>query len=230
MKLLLFDIDGTILKTNGLGRRLLENVLAGLCGRAISAEHVSFSGKTDPQIVREILLRNGFSAPEAAALTPDALAAYVETAHRTIAPKHIEVLPGVRALIGHLATRDDVQLALLTGNHEITAYLKVEAAGLRGFFPFGAFGSDHADRAELPPIAVRRARFFTGRTFAGKDVVIIGDSENDVWCGRGIGAFSVAVCTGFTDRATLAAQSPDLLLDDLCNPDYFLNRVMNHAA
>ena len=230
MKLLLFDIDGTILKTDGLGRRLIEDMLSRLCGRSITAEQVSFSGKTDPQIVQEILLRNGLSARKAAALIPEALTAYVETARRAIAPQHIEVLPGVRALIDHLATRDDVQLALLTGNHEITAYCKVEAAGLGGFFPFGAFGSDHADRAELPPIAVRRAHDHTGRPFAGKDVVIIGDSENDVWCGRGIGAFSVAVCTGFTDRATLAAQTPDLLLDDLCDPDYFLSQVMNHSA
>ncbi len=229
VKLLLFDIDGTILKTDGLGRRLLEDMLARLCGRPISAEQVSFSGKTDPQIVREILMRNGFSASEADALAPEALAAYVETARKAIAPRHIEVLPGVHDLIDHLATRDDVQLALLTGNHEVTAYCKVEAAGLGGFFPFGAFGSDHADRAELPPIAVRRAYDHTGHTYAGKDVVIIGDSVNDVWCGRGIGAFAVAVCTGFTDRATLAAQSPNLLLDNLCDPDLFLHHVMNHV-
>ncbi len=230
MKLLLFDIDGTILKTHGLGRHLIEEVLARLCDRPITTEQVLFSGKTDPQIVLEILLRNGFSALEAAALASEALAAYVETARRAIAPQHIEVLPGVRDLIGHLASQDDVQLALLTGNHEVTAYLKIEAAGLGGFFPFGAFGSDHADRAKLPPIAVRRARAYTGRTYAGKNVVIIGDSENDVWCGRGIGAFAVAVCTGFTDRATLAAQAPDLLLDNLCDPDLFLHHVMNHAA
>ena len=180
MKLLLFDIDGTILKTDGLGRRLIEDVLTRLCDRPITAEGVSFSGKTDPQIVQEILLDNGLSAPDAAALIPEALTTYVEVAHRAIAPHHIEVLPGVHALIDHLARREDVQLALLTGNHEITAYRKVEAAGLHGFFPFGAFGSDHADRAELPPIAVRRAYTHTGRSFAGKDVVIIGDSENDV--------------------------------------------------
>ncbi len=230
MKLLLFDIDGTILKAHGLGRRLIEDELTRLCGRPISAEQVSFSGKTDPQIIQEILLRNGLSASEAAAVAPEAIAAYVAVAHHSIAPDRIEVLPGVRTLIDRLEGQENVQLALLTGNHHITAYLKLEAAGLASHFPFGAFGSDHADRAELPAVAVQRAYAHTGHTFTGKDVVIIGDSENDVRCGRGIGAFAVAVCTGFTERATLAAQSPDLLLDDLSDPDFFLHHVMNHTA
>ena len=229
MKLLLFDIDGTILLTRGQGRRLIEELLSTLCGRPITTEHVAFSGKTDPQIVQEILLKNGLSKQDAAAFVPQALAIYLEKAHEAIAPQHIDVLPGVPALIEHLAARDDVQLALLTGNHQVTAYLKLEAAGLAQYFPFGAFGSDHADRYELPPVAVHRAFTHTGHTYAGKDVVIIGDSEHDVRCGRGIGAFSVAVCTGFTERATLAAETPDLLLDDLCDPGYFLSQVMNHT-
>lgn len=227
MKLILFDIDGTILMTKGLGRLLLEDVLIPLFDRPITAERISFSGKTDPQIVQEILVQNGFSAQEASALTPDVLDRYIEKARQAITPRHVEVLPGVRALIDRLAAQDAVQLALLTGNHHITAYLKLEAAGLAAYFPFGAFGSDHADRAALPPIAVRRAHAYNGRTYAGKDVVIIGDSENDVRCGRGIGAFSVAVCTGFTTRDALAAEAPDVLLNDLCDETLFVEHVLS---
>lgn len=226
MKLLLFDIDGTMLKTH-TGRTSIDQTLTRLCGRPISSKRVSFSGKTDPQIVQEILLANGLSAPEAAALTPGVLAAYVETARATIAPHRVEVLPGVRRLIDHLAAHDTVQLALLTGNLEVTAYLKLEAAGLAGYFPFGAFGSDHADRTELPSIALRRAHAHTGRTYTGKDVVIIGDSEHDVRCGRSLGVFAVAVATGLVSRAALAAQAPDLLLDDLCDHDFFMRTVVN---
>jgi len=229
MKLLLFDIDGTILTTH-IGRQSIDQTLTRLCGRPISSEHVSFSGKTDPQIVQEILLDNGLSAPKAAALIPEVLEAYVETARQTIVPHRIEVLPGVRDLIDHLAAQDTVQLALLTGNLDVTAYLKLEAVGLAGYFPFGAFGSDHADRAELPSIAVRRAYAHTGRSYTGKDIVIIGDSENDVRCGRGVGAFAVAVATGRVSRAALAAQSPDVLLDDLCDRAFFMRNVVNHAG
>ena len=230
MKLLLFDIDGTILKTRGQGRRMIEEILSTVCGRPITTERVSFSGKTDPQIVREILVSNGFTLEEATSFIPRVLELYLEKAHEAIAPQHIDVIPCIPPLIEHLAMHNNVQLALLTGNHQHTAYLKLEAAGLAHFFPFGAFGSDHADRAELPPVAVRRAYNHTGHTYAGKDVVIIGDSEHDVRCGRGIDAFSVAVCTGFTDRATLAAETPDLLLDDLCDPEFFLHQVMNHGG
>ena len=229
MKLLLFDIDGTILHTH-IGRATIDQTLTRLCGRPISSEEVSFSGKTDPQIVQEILLKNGLTAPEAAVLVPQALEAYVETARRAIVPHRIEVLPGVHGLIAHLAAQETVQLGLLTGNLEVTAYLKLEAVGLAGYFPFGAFGSDHADRTELPPIAVRRAHAHTGRTYTGKDVVIIGDSENDVLCGRGIGVFAVAVATGRVSRAALAAHSPDLLLDDLCNHEFFMRKVVNHTG
>lgn len=229
MKLLLFDIDGTILTTH-IGRQTIDQTLSALCSRPISSEQVSFSGKTDPQIIQEILLHNGLSAPEAAALVPEVLAAYVETARQAIAPDRLEVLPGVRDLIGHLAAQDTVQLALLTGNLEVTAYLKLDAVGLAGYFPFGAFGSDHADRAELPPIAVERAYTHTGRSYTGKDVVIVGDSENDVLCGRSLGVFAVAVATGRVSREALAAQNPDLLLDDLCDHDLFMRHVVNHSG
>ena len=229
MKLLLFDIDGTILTTH-IGRQSIDQTLTRLCGRPISSEQVSFSGKTDPQIVQEILLDNGLSAPKVAALVPEVLEAYVETARQAIVPHRVEVLPGVRDLIDHLAAQDAVQLALLTGNLDVTAYLKLEAVGLAGYFPFGAFGSDHADRAELPSIAVRRAYTHTGRSYTGKNVVIIGDSENDIRCGRGIGVFAVAVATGRISRTALAAQTPDLLLDDLCDHEFFVRKVVNHAG
>lgn len=145
---------------------------------------------------------------------------------RVIHPSGVEVLPGVPDLIAGLHERDDVQLGLLTGNLEPLAYRKLDAAGLAGYFPFGAFGSDHADRYQLPPIAVERAQAFTGRRFEGSDVVIIGDTEHDIGCGRDIGAFSVAVCTGRFDRACLSAFGADILFDRLDDYDAFVHAVI----
>ena len=230
MKLLLFDIDGTILMTNGIGRRLIEGVLLDVCQRRVSSAGVSFSGKTDPQIIGEVLARSGFSNHEAAPLMPRALRDYEERAHGAITPQDIAVLPGVRALLGRLSREESVQLALLTGNLRRTAYLKLKAARLSSLFPFGAFGSDHADRMRLPEVAARRAFAYSGHRFSGRDIVIIGDSIHDVQCSRGAGAYAVAVASGVTLHAALAAEAPDLMLEDLTNADLFYRRVMGRAV
>lgn len=230
MKLLLFDIDGTILMTHGVGRRAVERALTALAGRPITAKGVSFSGKTDPQILREVLLANGVAAAEAAAMLNDAIVAYSEAMQDLLVPERVQLLEGVRPLLEHLHTHPDVHLALLTGNVEPMAYLKLQAVGLDHHFAFGAFGSDHADRPELPPIAIRRAWEHTGHQFHGPDVVIIGDTEHDIHCGRGVGAFSVAVCTGHFPREHLAAFGPDVLLDDLTDAALFVRHVLHRAA
>ena len=214
-KLLLFDIDGTLLTANGLGSRLFQEVLTRICGREISTRGVCFSGKTDPQIIREVLSGAGFDPPEAERIGARALHAYAAHARQAISPEVITVLPGVRALLETLPGSFNVQLALLTGNMEETAYMKVRAAGLGAYFPFGAFGSDHPDRDQLPAIAARRAFRHGGRRFEGRDMVVVGDSPRDVRCGRAAGARTIAVATGVTDAGTLAREEPDVLLRDL---------------
>lgn len=196
MKLLLFDIDGTILTTRGVGRRAMAEALSVLWGRSITTEGIAFSGRTDPQIMRDVLVTSGVPADEIDDLLPVALDRFAEVACTIIQPENVDVLAGVAELIDHLAERDDVQLGLVTGNLKATAYRKLDAAGLAQHFPFGAFGCDHAERDHLPPVAVRRAHAHTGRSFRGREVVVIGDTEHDIRCGRGIGAFAVGVCTG----------------------------------
>ena len=225
MKLLLFDIDGTLLHANGSGRRAVEDALSRLCGRRISTEDVSFSGKTDPQIMRDILRINGLDPDQSPNLVDDALSAYEETALRSLQPDDVELLPGVSALLERLAETAHVQLALLTGNIESMAYRKLEAVNLDGYFAFGAFGSDHADRNALPAVALRRALDHTGHAFAGPDTVIIGDTAHDITCGRSIDAFAIGVCTGRYSRTDLAPHNPDVLLDDLSDPSAFLRHV-----
>lgn len=224
MKLLLFDIDGTLLTTNGLGREAVEAALLATQGRPISARRVSFSGKTDPQIFREILRAEVEDVALDAAVTA-ALAAYQDEMHRRIGAAEVVMLPGVRPLLDRLATAE-ATLGLLTGNLRPMAYLKLGRLGLDGFFPFGAFGCDDEDRNGLPEVAVARAEAHTGRRYAGREVVVIGDTPRDVACGRAAGAFTVAVATGRYGRDDLAAHRPDLLLDTLEEAERLLEVVL----
>jgi phosphoglycolate phosphatase-like HAD superfamily hydrolase len=224
MKLLLFDIDGTLLHANGTGRTAVEKALTDLCGRSISTDGVTFSGKTDPAIMREILEANGLDPADT--LVRDALDVYEETAHAAFDPDTVDALPGTTALLDRLAPRQEVHLGLLTGNIESMAYRKLNAVDFDHHFAFGAFGSDHSERHHLPPVAVARALAHTGHQFRGADVVIIGDTQHDIHCGRHVGALSVAVCTGRYARGELAAHEPDVLLDDLSDAEGFVNAIL----
>jgi phosphoglycolate phosphatase-like HAD superfamily hydrolase len=108
-----------------------------------------------------------------------------------------------------------------TGTEQVLCHVEARVA----YFPFGSFGSDHADRDRLPSIAVERARTHTAYAYAGKNVVIIGDTEHDIRCGRSLGTLAVAVCTGTYCREDLAVHGPDVLLDDLCDTDHFVRHI-----
>ena len=227
MKLLLFDIDGTLLRVAESGRRILGEALATVIRRPINTAGVRFSGRTDLPIIREVLVKSGCSPDEADRLLPDATRAYRDLGLDLLQhPGSVRVLPGVVELLGALAVRDDVVLGLLTGNIREMAYAKLRAAQLEAFFPFGAFGSDHEERHRLPPIALRHAEVHAGRSFTGKEIVIIGDTEYDVMCGRDLGVFAVAVATGRFDRTYLSTYEPDLVLDDLKNLEGFVSSVV----
>lgn len=215
MKLLLFDIDGTLLETGGIGRRAVEAALSELAGRPISTEGLSFSGKTDPQILREVLALNGAEADLLNGRFAEVVAAYQAMLPRLLTASMVRALPGAAALVERLAAEEAVQLALLTGNLREMAYLKLGAIGLGGHFPFGAFGCDSEDRNALPAVAVERALAHAGRAFAPADVLVIGDTPRDIACARAHGARAVAVATGRFARAELAEHAPDALLDSL---------------
>lgn len=214
MKLVLLDIDGTILVTRGSGRSSMEAALAGVLGRAVTTQGVSFSGRTDRQILRDILRVSNVDLDEEERILDEALEAYQREAPAHLHPSKVTVFPGVRELIEELHQRADVCLGLLTGNLETTAFLKLGTVGLDRYFSFGAFGSDHEDRNCLPPIAMDRARSIAGRSFDPGEVYVIGDTSHDVICGQVCGCRTVAVCTGRYTRAELQAVEPDLLVDD----------------
>lgn len=227
MKLLLFDIDGTLLTTNGAGRPAVEAALSEIAGIPISTEGVSFSGKTDPQILREVLTLNGADEALLNGRFHDVVEAFRVTMHRLFDPAGTDALDGAQALITHLHGDDRFQLALLTGNLQEMAYLKVGAIGFDAqHFPFGAFGSDDEDRNALPAIALERAVAHTQRSFGDRDVLIIGDTPRDIECGRLGGCTTIAVATGRFSREELAAHEPDVLLDNLADAEAFVTTVL----
>ena len=210
--LVLFDIDGTLLSA---GRAARESVLAALSDvygwKHANGNSHDFSGKTDPQIVRE-LVEKDIGRPRCEELLESALERYLEEFSRRLTPEEVVAKPGAVDLVSGLAETPGVTLGLLTGNLERGARMKLQPLGLNPRFPFGAFGSDSEDRYRLPAIAVDRARAHCGRQFTGKEVVIVGDSVHDVLCGRSLGVRAVAVATGPTRAERLAEQGPDALL------------------
>ena len=226
-KLLLFDIDGTLLIANGIGRRCMDEALAELFGPLVTSGGVAFSGRTDLAIMKEVLQNHGVADADIPRLVALALKTYAASAQGRMRASDLSVLPGVPRLLDHLAKRPDVQLGLVTGNLRSTAYLKLNTVGLASLFPFGAFGNDHADRNLLPPLAIRRARAYNGLRYSSHDIVVIGDSVHDIRCGRHVGAHCVAVATGVTAAARLAAEAPDLLLPNLSDTDAFCAAVLD---
>lgn len=211
MKLVLFDIDGTLLWTDGAGRRAIHRALVDRAGTPGVLDGYRLDGKTDPQIVRELLALGGHPRPDDAALIAAVCERYVELLDEELERpgRPPRALPGVPALLDALAdpeARGDVLVGLVTGNVVAGAALKLRAAGLDfERFRVGAFGTDSAHRPDLPPIARRRAEARTGRSIAGADVVVVGDTPADVACGRPIGARTIAVATGSYDAQALAA-------------------------
>lgn len=217
MHLVLFDIDGTLLISDGAGRRAIHRALLEVFG-GVGPEDHRFDGKTDPQIVRELMRHEGHDDAHIDARMDSLLERYVTyLAEEMSDPRHEpEVLPGVVPLLDALHARDDVMLGLLTGNLREGARVKLAGVGIDpDVFVVGAFGSDHENRPELPAIALDRANEHPGVALAGSDVVVIGDTPADVTCGRGIGARAIGVATGRFSTEDLMEHGAVAAFDDL---------------
>ncbi|HSD27596.1 MAG TPA: HAD family hydrolase [Vicinamibacteria bacterium] len=225
-RLVLFDIDGTLLSAGGVSARAMEEALVAAFGTDGPAREYDYSGKTDPQIVRDLMREAGFADVEIDGRMAAVLADYRARLFGALRPEHVRAKPGVKAVVESLAAEHRVTLGLLTGNIEPCARAKLAPLGLNPHFPFGAYGSDHEDRYRLPTVAVSRALVHTGTSFSGKEVVIVGDSVHDVLCGRALGVRAVAVATGKTPRERLALESPDVLLADLSDVDQALAGIL----
>ena len=197
MKAVLFDLDGTLLWTDGAGRRAIHRALLEVLAIERPAASFRFDGRTDPEIVE--LLAAAAGRDHGPDVVAGVLRAYVRLLDEELSRpgQRTTVYPGVRELLAALERRSDCVLGLLTGNVREGARLKLRSAGLDiARFRVGAFGSDHGERSALPAIAQQRVREVLGLELAGHDVVIMGDTPADVTCGRGIGARAIAVATG----------------------------------
>lgn len=224
-RLILFDIDGTLLSAQGAPRRAFHRALLEVFGTAGPIDAHTFDGKTDPQIARELLLLAGLTDAAVDAGLPRLWSTYLrELARELLRPdQRTLVYPGVRALLAALETlQQEVVLGLLTGNIEPGAALKLESAGLANGFRVGAFGSDHERRDQLPAVAVERARALTGVHFREREVVIIGDTPSDVTCGRSLAVRAIGVATGRHDEASLRDAGADHVFADLSDTDAVL--------
>ncbi len=217
-RLILFDVDGTLLSTNGQAGRAIGSALRATFGTAGPIEGYAFAGKTDPQIVFELTRLAGLGRAEVEPRLPEVFDRYCARLEEVLGTANTRALPGVVDVLDALARRGDVAVGLLTGNIRRGAEIKLRAAGLAGRFATGAFGSDREDRNLLVPVARARARETWGEEFPGAATVVVGDAEADIRCARAGGARSVAVASSKTPREALAALAPDALLDSLDSP------------
>lgn len=228
-RLVLFDIDGTLLSATGASRGALVDALVAVYGTAGSIDDYDFSGKTDPQIVRELIEGAGKDPAMVAARRPEALRIYREHLEVRLRPSDVRAKTGVEPLLERLQAEVGVTLGLLTGNLEPCARVKLAPLGLNAFFPLGAYGSDHEERSRLPAVAVERAHRATGVRFERKSVVVVGDSVHDVRCGDSLGVRAVAVATGKTPASRLAEERPDALLPDFSDTERALAAILGRG-
>ena len=221
--IILFDIDGTLVLTGGAGGRAMRRAFHEVFQIDDAFDGIPMPGRTDLSIIRDALTRAGLANENVriARLCERYFYHLAEALHEPHPRKLI--MPGVRELLDALQRREDVFLALLTGNFARSAQLKLEYFDLWRYFRCGAFAEDAEDRNHLFPVALERAAAQGALVPAADRVIIVGDTPRDVACAAASGARAVAVATGPVDVATLRACGADAVLDDLSDTNAFLD-------
>ena len=220
-KLLLFDIDGTLLRAEDATRQAINEAFQSLFHIQGSLQDMSFFSWTDLGLFREAavkLIGRPFNDGEYAAFSK----IYTERLQDHLHTCKFYLMPGVAELLPRLAARRDMVLGLETGNIEPAAYLKLKRGKIEHFFKFGGFGSDSADRAELIQKSIERACALERRAIPEKEIYVIGDATYDINAGKKVGVHTVAVGTGIGDQSKLLAEKPDYYLKDLADIPAFL--------
>lgn len=215
IRLVLFDIDGTLIHPRGAGRRAFLCAAEETLGGPVDGSAVEFAGRTDKAILRDLVAaaRSGLSAAD---LEERFFAAYLRHLDAEIRAGALGSLCiGIAPLLGRLAADGSCLLGLVTGNIEAGARLKLAFFGIEDRFSFGAYGSDAEDRRDLVPIARRRAADRFGSDAAAAPAVVVGDTPHDIDCARSGGVPVIAVATGTYAVEPLAECRPDRLFRDL---------------
>jgi phosphoglycolate phosphatase len=244
-KLILFDIDGTLIRTGGAGVRAMTRAFEETCGIGDALKSVEVAGRTDRLIMTDALallgkpldddLLHRFRERYCGFLREELQHLQREASRRSGNGHDTGVmkegtfvrgaLPGVRPLLDALEQRDDIDLALLTGNFRSSAEIKLAHYDLWHYFPWGAFADDALERPDLLPVALTRYHSHTARTIDPSDVILVGDTPHDITCAHSGGAKVVAVATGTFDTAALAECEPDVVLDDLSDTTAFMSLI-----
>jgi len=215
-RLLLFDIDGTLLRTKGAGRVSTKAAMLEVFGTASTIDTHHFGGKTDWFTLSQLLQTHGHtpeSIGERLKLFEESIGRHITA---NIAMHPAKSLPGAMEAVLALRQRADVLLGIVTGNAPTSAAVKLRSAGYDpAWFLVGAYGTESMDRNDLPRFAMERARALPDAKFRPETTVIIGDTVMDVLAARANDMRVIAVKTGFEDPAALEAAEPDILLDDL---------------
>ncbi len=228
-KLVLFDIDGTLLTVNAINRSVLVDALKEVYGTAGSAGTHSFAGKMDSKIIYEVLQVAGLDRDEIAEKFEQAKTTYIEMFRTQAKPSDVLLMEGIRELLQKLSEHPELMLGLLTGNFEASGRHKLRLPEINHYFPFGAFADDAPCRNELPAVAVEKARQLTGIDFFNHDIIIIGDTEHDIACARVLNAKSIAVATGTYSREELKKHRPHVLYENLGRTDVVLSEILRSS-
>lgn len=220
-RLILFDIDGTLVR-GGPAKVAFETAMVETYGTAGDVAGLSFAGKTDPQIARELLTGAGLDRRTIDDGLPELWERYLRYLEAGLPQTPMRVLAGVRELLDALVAVEGVALGLVTGNIADGARLKLGSAGLWQRFAVGGYGSDHEERDHLPAVALERARAHWSAELEPCDAVIVGDTPRDVACGRACGNRTLAVATGTFTAEALRATGADHVLEDLSATDRVL--------
>ena len=228
VRLLLFDVDQTLLSTAGGDRLALNTAFKEMFGVEDGFEGIDFAGRMDLSIVGEAFAK--WNVPNADEVMGRFKHAYVRNLESVLdAWTEGGDFPGVRTLLDRLSQREDVHLGLVTGNFRETAFVKLRKYCLDGYFSEGGFGGDSTERSEIVALGIKRCQAQSGAGYSKDDICVIGDSPRDVQAGRANGVKTVAVATGYYSEEQLGQHEPTLLFSDLSDTGAFLSRVLDEG-
>ncbi len=217
-KLILFDVDGTLILTGGVAMGLMVEAISRVLGHPIHWTVRDFVGNTDRNIIATLLIRNGATETRLERMVETALQDYLNHLEQSLRDgKGIQILPGVRELLERLDQEASFHLGLVTGNVFRGAQIKLSRDHLFRYFPVGAFGDDAIKREELPPLAIQRAEKHYNCFYRREDIWIVGDSVNDIRCAQAHQLRSLAVATGKIPAEELQQAHPTALVPNLRN-------------